>query len=74
MQILPLPQFVSMTMRNQVGNIYVLYAVPVILNICGHRFEIYTLVTEIHENVDFVLQVKNKFELKGIIFSGKCGV
>ena len=33
----------------------------------GHRFEIYTLVSEIHENVDLVLGIKNVFQLEGVI-------
>ena len=58
-----LPKFSSHTHRTQVGNgqyVRVLFAIPVIINIHGHRFEIYTLVSEIHENV---------FEL-GVIDSG----
>ena len=35
----------------------------------GHRFEIFTLVSEIHENVDLILGIKNIFELEGIINS-----
>ena len=35
-------------------------------------FEIYTLVSEIHENVDLVLGIKNIFELEGIISSWEC--
>ena len=38
----------------------------------GHRFEIYTLVSEIHENVDLVPGIKNIFELEGIINSRDC--
>ena len=41
--------------------------IPVIIDIHGHRFEIYTLVSEIHENVDLVLGIKNVFELEGLI-------
>ena len=40
--------------------------IPVIIHIHGHRFEIYTLVSEIHENVDLVLGIKNVFELEGV--------
>ena len=29
-----------------------------IVNIWGHRFQIYRLVSEIHENVDLVLGIK----------------
>ena len=37
-----------------------------------HKFEIYTLVSEIHENVDLVLGIKNVFELEGVINSRDC--
>ena len=30
-------------------------------------FKIYTLVSEIHKNVDLVLGIKNMFELEGVI-------
>ena len=36
------------------------------------RFEIYTLVCEVHVNVDLVLGIKNVFELEGIINSRDC--
>ena len=42
------------------------------MEIHSHRFEIYTLVSEIHENVDLVLGVKNVFELEGVINSRDC--
>ena len=45
---------------------------PVIIDICGHGFEIYTLVSEIHENVDLVLGIKNVFKLEGVINSRDC--
>ena len=41
--------------RIQVGNgqyVSVLFVIPVIIDIHGHRFEIFTLVSEIHDNVD----------------------
>ena len=34
----------------------------IIIDIHGHRFEIYTSVSEIHENIDIVLGIKNMFE------------
>ena len=49
-----------------------LFIIPVIVDIHGHRFEIYTLVSEIHENIDLVLGVKNVFKLEGIINSRDC--
>ena len=40
-----------------------------LVEIPGHRFEVYTLVSEIHENIDLVLGIKNVFELEGIFNS-----
>ena len=45
----------------------VLFVVPIVVNIGSHMFKIYTLVSEIHENVDLVLGIKNMFELEGVI-------
>ena len=45
----------------------VLFIIPVIIDIHGHRFEIFTLVSEIHDNVDLVMGMKNIFELEGVI-------
>ena len=56
--------------RIQVENgqfVSVLFIIPIVMDIHGHRFEIFTLVSEIHENVDLVLGIKNIFELEGII-------
>ena len=53
-----MPKFTSTTRRIQVGNghsVGVLFVIPVIITIQKHRFEIFTLVFEIHENVDLVL-------------------
>ena len=47
----------------------VLFVIPVIVDIHGHRFEVFTLVSEIHENVDLVFGIKNIFELEGVIDS-----
>ena len=65
-----LPKFTSKTQRIQVGNrkyVSVLFIFLRIINIHSHRFEIYTLVSEIHENLDMVLGIKNVFELEGVI-------
>ena len=67
-----LPKFASETQRIQVGNgqfISVLFIMPIIIDIHGHRLEIYTLISEIHENVYLVIGIKNIFELEGIINS-----
>ena len=65
-----LAKFASTRQRIQVGNgkyVAVLFVIPVIVDICGHRFEALTLVSEIHDNVDLVLGMKNVFELEGVI-------
>ena len=67
-----MPKFTSTTKRIQVCNgqyVGVLFVIPVIITIQKHRFEIFTLVSEIHENVDLVLGIKNLFELEGVIDS-----
>ena len=53
-----LHKFASRTQRIQIGNeqfISVLFIILIIIDIHGHRFEIYTLVSEIHKNIDLVL-------------------
>ena len=45
----------------------VLFIIPVIVDIHSHRFEVFTLVSEIYENVDLALGIKNIFELEGVI-------
>ena len=70
-----MPKFASSTQRIQVGNsqcVSVLFILPEIIDVHGHRFEIYTLVFEIHENVDLVLGIKNIFELEGVINTRDC--
>ena len=67
-----LPKFAATTQRTQVGNgqyISVLFIIPLIIEVHRHRFEIYTLVSEIYENVDLVLGINNVFELEGVINS-----
>ena len=47
-----LPRFAQKTQRIQVGYgqfVSVLFIIPLIIDIHGHRFEIFTLVSEIHE-------------------------
>ena len=45
------------------------FVIPVIIDIHRHRFEIFTLVSKIHDNVDLVMGMKNIFKLKGMIDS-----
>ena len=68
-------KFAANMQRILVGNgqcISVLFIIPVVIEVHGHRFEIYTLVSEIHENVDLVLGINNVFELEGVINSRDC--
>ena len=67
-----MPKFTSTSRRIQVGNrqyVGVLFVIPVIITIQDCIFEIFTPVSEIHENVDLVLGIKNLFELEGMIDS-----
>ena len=45
------------------------FIIPIVIDINDHRFQIFTLVSEIYKNVDLVLGIKNIFELEGIINS-----
>ena len=59
-----LPKFASNTQRIQVGNgqyVGVLFVIPVILDIHGHRFQVFMLASEIHENVRFGLENQKYF-------------
>ena len=52
-----LPKFALKTKRIQAGNgqyVGVLFVILVIIEICGHRLEVFTLVSEIVGNVDMV--------------------
>ena len=69
-----LPNFASKTQKIQVGNgqyVSALFIIPVLIDLHGHRFKVFTLVSEIYENVDLVLGIKNIFELEGIINSSE---
>ena len=67
-----LPKFASKTQRIQVGNgqyVRVFFVIPVIVEINKNRLEVFTLVSEIFDNVDMVLGIKNLFKLEGVIDS-----
>ena len=66
------PNSASNTQRIQVGNgqyVGVLFVILVIIEISGHRLEVFTLVSEIFDNVDIILGIKNLFGLEGVIDS-----
>ena len=53
-----------------VGNghyIGVLFTIPVMIKSQGHRFKVYTLVSETHDNVDMVMEMQMLFEMQGSI-------
>ena len=65
-----LAKFAPTTQRIQVGNgqyVAGLFVIPVIIEIHGHLFEVFTMVSEIHDNVDLVLGMKNAYELEGMV-------
>ena len=69
-----LPKFASETQRIQVGNgqyVGVLFVILVIVEINKHRLKVFMLVSEIFDNVDMVLGIKNLFELEGVLCSPK---
>ena len=70
-----LPKFASKTQRIQVGNgqcVSVLFTILGIIDVHRHKFEIYILVSKIHENVDLVLCIKNVVELEGVNSRDHC--
>ena len=48
-------------------NVSVPFVIPVIIDIHRHRFDIFTLVSEIHDNLDLVMGMKNIFKLEGMV-------
>ena len=57
-----LPKFSPTTQRIQVGNgqyVAVLFIIPVIIEIHGHIFKVFTLASLIHDNADLVLGMMN---------------
>ena len=58
-----LPKFASKTQRIA-GNrqfISILFITPILIDLHGHRYEIFSLVSEIHENINLVFGIKNIF-------------
>ena len=50
----------------------VLFVIPIIIGIHGHKFEMYTLVSKIYVNIDVVLEIKNVCKLEGVINLWEC--
>ena len=54
----------------QVGNgelVATLFVIPFVFKVGEHMFEVYTLVSEIQQNMDLILGVKNMFKIEGEI-------
>ena len=39
-----------------------LFVIPAVVSVCGHLFEIYTILAEIYEGIDLVFGMKNMVE------------
>ena len=67
-QLHSLPRYKTHIKNLQVGNghkVATVFVVPVIISIKTHRFEIFTLVSEIQDNIDLVFGMKNMHEVEG---------
>ena len=63
-----LPKYDTHIKCLQVGNgnkVATLFVIPVIISIRNHRFEIFTLVSEIQDDLDLVFGMKNMHEVEG---------
>ena len=45
----------------------ILFIIPVVIDLHEQGFEAYTMVSEIHYNVDIALGIRNVYELEGVI-------
>ena len=64
------PKFNSTVKNLQVGNgelVATLFVIPFVFKIGRHLFKVYTLVSEIQQNMDIILGIKNMFEIEGEI-------
>ena len=48
----------------------VLFIIPITINFQRLRFEVYTLVSEIHDNEGMVMGIKNLYEVEGAVSTG----
>ena len=63
-----LPKYETHIRSLQVGNgskVATLFVIPIIISIHGHKFEIFTLVSEIQDTIDLVFGMKNMHEVEG---------
>ena len=65
-----LPKFSCDCRKVKVGSgelIKVFFAIPVMVNLHGHLFELFALVTNIEASTDIVWGIKNMYETEGVI-------
>ena len=63
-----LPKYETHIKSLKVGNgnkVATLFVIPIITNIHGYKFEIFTLVSEIQDTIDLVFGMKNMHEVEG---------
>ena len=63
-----LPKLKSTIKSLRVGDgneVSALFVIPILIKIAGHKFEIYTLVSEIRPTIDLVFGMKNMHEVEG---------
>ena len=65
-----MPKFVSTCTGIRIGNgsiVPALFVIPILFMICGHTFEIFTIVAEIDDDMDLVFGFKNMVETEGML-------
>ena len=59
-----------MMQRIQIRNrqfISILLIIPILIDMHGHRFKIFTSVSEIHENIDLEFGINIIFQFEGVL-------
>ena len=65
-----MPKYVTTCTGIRIGNgsiVPALFVIPILFMACGHTFEIFTIVTEIDDDMDLVFGFKNMVETGGLL-------
>ena len=65
-----MPKYVTTCTGIRIGNgsiVPALFVIPILFMACGHTFEIFTIVTEIDDDMDLVFGFKNMVETEGLL-------
>ena len=65
-----MPKFITTCTGIRIGNgsiVPALFVIPILFMICGHTFEIFTIVAEIDDDMDLVFGFKNIVETEGML-------